>query len=60
MIKEKGGGQIENFTPDHKSLENRGQMRSDWSMLYTFAKIFSRAIKYYPHTFRKKIDLRKI
>jgi hypothetical protein len=53
MIKRKGGSQIENLTFDHKSLENRGQMRFDWSMLYTIGKIFSRAIRHYPHTIRK-------
>ncbi len=55
MIKRGGGSQIGNLTPDHKSLESRGQMRFDWSMLYTVGKIFSSAIRYYPHTL--KIDL---
>jgi hypothetical protein len=47
MIKRRGGSQIENLIPNHKSLENKGQMRFDWSMLYIVGKIFSRAIKYY-------------
>jgi hypothetical protein len=43
MIERRGGSQIENLTPDHKSLESKGQMRSDWGVLYTVGKIFSRA-----------------
>jgi hypothetical protein len=46
MIKRRGKSQIENLTPAHKSLESRGQMRSDWGMLYTIAKILLRAIRY--------------
>jgi hypothetical protein len=53
MIKRKGGSQIENLILDHKSLESKGPMRFDWSMLYTVGKIFSRAIRHYPHTIRK-------
>jgi hypothetical protein len=30
MIKRRGGSQIENLTPDHKPLESRGQMSSNW------------------------------
>ncbi len=30
MIKKRGGSQIGNLTFNHKSLESRGQMRSDW------------------------------
>jgi hypothetical protein len=45
---------------DHKSLESKGQMRSDWNVLYTVGKIFSRAIKYCPQNFEKKPDLKKI
>jgi hypothetical protein len=53
MIKRRGRSQIGNLTPDHKPLESRGQMKSDWSMLYTIGKIFSRAIRYCPHTLKK-------
>jgi hypothetical protein len=51
MIKRKGGSQIGNLTPDYKSLESKGQMKFDWSVLYTIGKIFSRAIRNFPHTF---------
>ncbi len=51
----KGGSQIENLTPKHKSLEWKNQMRSNWSVLYTVEKIFSRAIRYCCCTL--KIDL---
>jgi hypothetical protein len=44
MIKRKGKSQIGNLTLNHKSLEKMGQMRFDWSVLYTIGKIFSRAI----------------
>jgi hypothetical protein len=53
MIKRRGRSQIRNLTLDHKSLETKGQMRSDWSMLYTIGKIFSRAIRHFPHIFKK-------
>jgi hypothetical protein len=46
MIKKMGGNQIGNLTLDHKSLENRGEMRSDRGVLYTIGKIFLRVIKY--------------
>jgi hypothetical protein len=52
MIKRKGRSQIPNLTPNYKSLEIKGQMRSDWSVLYTIGNIFSRAIRYYCHTFK--------
>jgi len=48
MIKRKGVSQIENLTCDHKPLESKGQMGSDWGMLYTIGKIFLRAIRYFP------------
>jgi len=60
MIKRRGESQIENLIPNHKSLENRGQMKSDWSVLYIVGKIFSKVIKYCPHTIKKILDLRKI
>jgi hypothetical protein len=46
MIKRRGKNQVENITLDHKSFERRGQMRSDWSLVYTIENIFSRAIRY--------------
>jgi hypothetical protein len=52
--------QIENLTPNHKSFKSRGQMSSDWGMIYTIEKIFSRPIKYCPSTLKKKLDLIKI
>jgi hypothetical protein len=47
--------QIENLIPDHKPLENRGQMSSNWGVIYNVEKIFLNDIKYYLHIF--KIDL---
>jgi hypothetical protein len=47
MIKRRGRSQIENLTPNHKSLESRGQMKFDWNVLYTVEKIFSRVIRYF-------------
>jgi hypothetical protein len=55
MIKRKGRSQIGNLTPNHKSLESRGQMRSDWSVLYTIGKIFSSAIRHCPRIFKEKL-----
>jgi hypothetical protein len=52
MIKKRGANQIGNLTLNHKSFESRGQMRLDWSMLYSVGKIFSRAIKYCPCTLK--------
>jgi hypothetical protein len=37
----KSRSQIGNLTPNQKSLESRGQMKSDWGMLYTVGKILS-------------------
>jgi hypothetical protein len=55
MIKRRGGSQIGHLTPDHKSLKSKGQMRSDWSMLYTVEKIFSRDIRYCLRTIKKNL-----
>jgi hypothetical protein len=41
MIKRRGGSQIGHLMPDHKPLENMGQMSSNWGMLYTLEKYFS-------------------
>jgi hypothetical protein len=60
MIKRKGKSQIGNLTPDHKSLENRGQIRSNRGVLYTFGKIFFEGYKIFVSHFQKKIDLRNI
>jgi hypothetical protein len=54
MIKRKGESQIGNLTLDHKSLESKGQMRSNWGVLYTIGKLFLRVIKYFSHIFKKK------
>jgi hypothetical protein len=59
MIKRKGIYQIENLISNHKSLESKGQMRFDWNVLYNVGMIFSRAIKYYLHTLKKKLGLKK-
>jgi hypothetical protein len=37
---------IENLTPNHKSLESRGQIRFDWGVLYTVGNIFLKAITF--------------
>jgi hypothetical protein len=60
MIKRRGGSQIGNLTPDHKSFESRGQMRSDWGVFYTIEKMFLKAIRYCPCILEKKFDLKKI
>jgi hypothetical protein len=52
MIKRRGKSQIGNLTLFHKSLENRGQMRFDYNILYIVGKVFSRAIKHYLFTLR--------
>jgi hypothetical protein len=45
MIKRRGESQIENLIRDHKSLERRGQMRSNLNMLYSIGNIFPRVIR---------------
>jgi hypothetical protein len=55
MIKGRGGSQIGNLIPNHKSIESKHQVNSDWSVLYTVENIFSRAIKYCPYTFKKDL-----
>jgi hypothetical protein len=60
MIKRKGRYQIENLISNHKSLESKGQMKSDWNVLYSVGMIFSRAIKYCLHALKKKTWFEKI
>ncbi len=55
MIKRKGENQIRNLIFDHKSLESRGQMRFDWSVLHTIGNIFSRAIRNFLRTFKTNL-----
>jgi hypothetical protein len=55
MIKRKGGNQIENLTPDYKPLESRGQMRSDWGVLYIDGKILSKAKRYCLRILKKNL-----
>jgi hypothetical protein len=38
--------QIGNLISDHKPLESRGQMISDWGVLYIVGNIFLRAIRH--------------
>jgi hypothetical protein len=45
--------QIGNLIPDHKFLESRGQMKSNWGVLYIVGKIFLRAIRYFLFIFKK-------
>jgi hypothetical protein len=52
MVKRRVGSQIDksqihNLTLDHKSLESKGQMKLDWSMLYIVGNIFSRVIRFF-------------
>jgi hypothetical protein len=54
-----GKGQIGNLTPNHKSLENRGQMKLNWGVFYTVGKIFLMAIRYYLQIFKKKTYFEK-
>jgi hypothetical protein len=49
----RGKSQIGHLTPEHKPLEIKGQMSSDRVVLCTIGKIFLRAIRYYPHNFKK-------
>jgi hypothetical protein len=48
------------LTPHHETLESRGQMSSDWGVLYTIGKIFLRVKRCFPHIFKKNLDLKKI
>jgi hypothetical protein len=43
------------FDPDHNSLENKGQMRCDWNMLYIVGKIFLKATRYLSLIFKKNL-----
>jgi len=56
---QKKGWESNSQFDSRKSLESRGQMKSDQGVLYTIGNIFLRAIRYHPHIFKKKIDLRK-
>jgi hypothetical protein len=49
MIKGRGRSQIGNLTPNHKPIEIKGQMKSNWGVLFTVDKIFLKAIRYCPH-----------
>jgi hypothetical protein len=60
MIKGRGMNQIGDLTPNHKSLKRRGQVRSNWSMLYSVGNIFFKGYKVLFSYFQKKIGLRKI
>jgi hypothetical protein len=55
----KGKSQIGNLIPDHKCLKIRGQMRSDWGMLYADG-IFFEGYKILPSHSQNKLDLRNI
>ncbi len=52
MIKGRGESQIPNLTLNHKLLEIKGQMKSNWGVSYTIEKIFLKAIKYFPFIFQ--------
>ncbi len=56
MIKRKGGSKIPNLTFNHKSLESKGQMKSNWGVLYIIGKyIFLKAIRCYHHIFKTNL-----
>ncbi len=59
MIKRRGKSQIGNLTPDHKSLEIKGQMKFNLDVLHTVKKIIFKALRYYPHVFKKNLNLKK-
>ncbi len=48
----KGRSQIGNLIFDHKPFESRGQIKYDWSKLYSIGKIFSRVIRFCPCTLK--------
>jgi hypothetical protein len=60
MIQKKSRSQIGNLILDHKLLESRGQMNSDWSVLYTIGNISFEGYKILPSNFQNRLDLRKI
>jgi hypothetical protein len=47
----KGQSQIGYLSPEHKSLESKGQITSNWGVLYIIGKIVLRAINYCPCIF---------
>jgi hypothetical protein len=49
----KGESQIKNLTPNHKCLEDKGQIKFDWSVFYTIGKILLKVIWYCLHIFKK-------
>jgi hypothetical protein len=55
MVKRRGGNHNENLTLEHKSLERKGQMRFNWTVLYIIGKMFSRDIRYCPLTLKKNL-----
>ncbi len=55
MIKIRGKNQIGNLTPNHKSIKNKGQMSSNWGMLYTNGKISAKAILYFLHIVKENL-----
>jgi hypothetical protein len=55
MIKRKGGSEIGDLISNHKSLESKGQMKSDGGMFNTIGKIFLRVIRYFPHILKKDL-----
>jgi hypothetical protein len=56
MLKRRGGGQIGNLTPDHKSFKIRGQMRSDW-VCYTPLERPFEGYKILPLHSQNKLDM---
>jgi hypothetical protein len=61
MIKRKGMNQIGNLTPDHKSFESRGEMKS--ILLENFINPWKNIFKGYkilPSHSQNKLDLKKI
>jgi hypothetical protein len=51
--------QIGNLPLDHKSLERRGQIKSNWGLLYIVENIFLKAIRYCLRIFKNKLILER-
>jgi len=58
--KKKGRSQIGNLILDHKLLESKGQMSSDWGVLYTIGNISFEGYKILPSNFQNRFHLKKI
>jgi hypothetical protein len=60
MINRKGRSQIRNLTLNHKLLESKAQMSSDWGVLYTIGNMSFEGYKIMPSNFQNILHLKKI